>query len=122
MGRTNITEEFTPSKPVQANMSFDFRIHAPVDPTSSTCLSMFIILPAMDACAAERFVSGDVAMSIQRRTGSRLTAGNGTLGETLLRIYGTPIGNAGACFLIQEALWLAELFAVQSGVFGTIVC
>merc|ERR1719282_444668 len=77
-------------------------------------LALFLILPTTEI--ARFLASGD--LGIARRTGAQLTAGSGGAGEPMLRVYGTPLANASACYLVQEALWLTGAYRVAASRFG----
>merc|ERR1712187_520025 len=73
-------------------------------------VGLFVSVPTLEAA---HFLASD-DLGIGRRTRTKLVAGRGATGVPLLQIRGTPIDNATACFLVQEAMWISRIFTTSS--------
>lgn len=69
--------------------------------------TLFLGLPNIEVA---RFAASE-DLSIARRTGTKITAGRSASGDALLQLHGTPLANASACYLVQEALWLSGAYS-----------
>ncbi|CAK0809515.1 unnamed protein product [Prorocentrum cordatum] len=77
---------------------------AVASPGSGAVLEILVRLPTIEAARA----LASQELGIARRAGAKVTPGHaaGDLASPVLQISGTPVANALACYLVQEALWV----------------
>jgi len=69
--------------------------------------ALTLLLPSR---MAAQFVASN-ELAVWRRTGAKVSAASGPLGEPLLRVEGTPAAIGSACYMVQEALWMCGAYS-----------
>jgi len=77
-------------------------LESPLEPTNQVPMSLQLAMPSEEVA---RQLAGDTS-GIAWKAGVRLAAGRGAGGAPILQVTGTAVGNAVACYLIQDRLFL----------------